>query len=81
MKYPNCQAVIPDKLILSESGKIRGGVKSKRKAETSRANGKKNLTKIKYRLKLPFFITGRATKKRVDVGTEYSMKPKGESNE
>jgi hypothetical protein len=39
---PNCGKPIPDKLILSESGKIRGSVKSKRKAKASRENGKKN---------------------------------------
>jgi hypothetical protein len=51
MNCPYCKKPIPDKRILSESGKIRGGVKSKRKAETSRANGKKNVAKIKDKLR------------------------------
>lgn len=46
-KCPNCGKPIPDKLILSESGKIRGSVKSKRKAESSKNNGKKNKGKNK----------------------------------
>lgn len=48
---PNCGKPIPDKLILSESGKIRGRVKSKRKAESSKNNGKKNVSKLKKEIK------------------------------
>lgn len=47
MNCPNCNKPIPDKLILSESGKIRGSKTSKRKAKASRENGKKNVSKLK----------------------------------
>lgn len=41
MICPHCNKKIDDKLIIKESARIRGSVKSKRKSVASKINGKK----------------------------------------
>ena len=43
MKCPNCKAEIDDKIIIKESARIRGKIKSKKKSKSSAENGKKHV--------------------------------------
>ena len=51
MKCPHCSKVIEDKLIIKESARIRGSVITKRKAVSSKINGKKGGRPLKNKTK------------------------------